>query len=210
VVEETLEVCSLRLSRGDRDVLRDVNLRLHAGQYLEIRGANGAGKTSLLRAIAGLLPIESGSIWWCGQNAAHDRDILRRAMMYLGHDPPLKGDFSAIENLRFWIGLRRHCSASDIVTALRDTGLPANALERPVRTLSAGQRRRVALAGLSLARVSLWLLDEPTTQLDDSGQRLVAEMITRHLAAGGLVAAAMHLPLPMQPARHEQLLLAAA
>ncbi len=205
-----LEVRDLRVQRGERTVLKKVSLHLAAGQYLELRGANGSGKTSLLRAIAGLLPVESGEVLWCESSLSEDRSIFRRESLYLGHDAPLKADFSARENLHYWIGLRRALAAEEIAAALLAVGLPVAAQQRPTRQLSAGQRRRVALAALLLARVQLWILDEPTTQLDSDGQQLVARLIAEHLQTGGLALAAMHAPLTPAPATRLELQLAAA
>ena len=124
---------------------------------------------------------------------------------YLGHEPPLKPDLSGVENLQL---LDRDAPAGSaraaIEQALRTTGA-GEFSTRPVRTLSAGQRRRVALAGLVLAAVPLWLLDEPTTNLDRDGQELVATLLTAHLEAGGLAIAAVHHGLAVEPARRREL-----
>lgn len=205
-----LEVRDLRVLRGERVVLKKINLQVAAGQYLELRGANGSGKTSLLRAIAGLLPVEAGEIVWCAEPLSADRTRFRGDSLYLGHDAPLKADFSARENLHFWIGLRRALRAGEIESALQAVGLPTAAQLRPCRQLSAGQKRRVALAALLLAQVRVWILDEPTTQLDHDGQQLVARLIADHLQSGGLALAAMHAPLTPAPAARIELQLAAA
>ena len=210
MLEVCLEVRNLRVLRGERTVLKKIDLRLGAGHYLELRGANGSGKTSLLRAVAGLLPIEAGEISWRGQSLAADRTEFRGESLYLGHDAPLKGDFSAVENLHFWIGLRRPLARAEIESALLQVGLPSTAQQRPSRQLSAGQRRRVSLAALLLARVRLWLLDEPTTQLDADGQALFAALVADHLRSGGIALAAMHAPLTPAPADKQELVLAAA
>ena len=129
-------------------------------------------------------------------DARASRDAFHAETAYLGHEPPLKGDLSAQENLKFSIGIRRAVTAAEIDAALARTGASTFA-DRAVRLLSAGQRRRVALAGVLLADACLWLLDEPTTNLDADGQQLVAELIEEHLGGGGLVVAAVHHALPM-------------
>jgi heme exporter protein A len=128
--------------------------------------------------------------------------------VYLGHEPPLKPDLSGIENLGFWTGMRRRISRAAINDALIRTG-GGEFATRPVRTLSAGQKRRVALAGLLLAAVPLWLLDEPTTNLDSSGQELVAMLLEAHLDAGGLAIAAVHHGLGIAASRLRELNLSA-
>lgn len=191
-----LKVSRLHLWRGDRHVLRGVSFEGAAGQCVLLTGRNGAGKTSLIRVIAGLLDAEEGEVSWRGNSARQIRHDFHSELAYLGHEPPLKGDLTGRENLGFSVGIRRPVGTADIDAALTRTGALAFA-DRPVRTLSAGQRRRVALAGVLLAQASLWLLDEPTTNLDADGQGLVAELIAEQLARGGLVVAAVHHALPL-------------
>jgi heme exporter protein A len=191
-----LNVSGLHLWRGDRHVLRDVSFAAQPGQCVLLTGKNGAGKTTLLRAIAGLLDPEAGEVSWRGISARGARDEFHSELAYLGHEPPLKGDLSGRENLRFAIGIRRNVTPAEIRAALERTGAPAFA-DRPVRSLSAGQRRRVALAGVLLTGASLWLLDEPTTNLDTDGQRLVGSLIDEQLGRGGIVVAAVHQVLDL-------------
>jgi heme exporter protein A len=191
-----LNVSGLHLWRGDRHVLRGVSLDATPGQCVLLTGKNGAGKTTLLRAIAGLLDPEAGEVSWRGKATRRERDDFHAELAYLGHEPPLKGDLSARENLKYSIGIRRAVTAAEIDAALSRTGA-TNFADRAVRMLSAGQRRRVALAGVLLANAVLWLLDEPTTNLDAEGQQLVRELIVEQLARGGLVVAAVHQSLPL-------------
>ena len=193
--EHTIEVDNLHLWRGDRHVLRGVSFRVVRGGCLEVCGANGAGKTTLLRALCGLVYPEQGRILWNGENVRQDLPAFHAALAYLGHEPPLKADLTARENLHYWIGVRRHLGASELDAALARVGA-RSWCEQLVRTLSAGQRRRVALAGLTLLPVPLWLLDEPTTNLDAEGRELVAELVREQLARGGIVVAAVHQGLP--------------
>src|SRR5580692_7706083 len=193
--DESLQVEDLHLWRGERHVLRGVHFTLEPGACLEVTGANGSGKTSLLRSICGLIYPEEGRVLWNGANVRRDLPAFHAALAYLGHEPPLKADLSARENLRYWIGVRRRLDPPTLDAALARVGA-GPWRERLVRTLSAGQRRRVALAGLALLAVPLWLLDEPTTNLDADGQQLVSALIGEQLARGGLVVAAVHQSLP--------------
>jgi heme exporter protein A len=194
---ERLDVENLHLWRGDRHVLNDVSFSLGGGECLQVTGPNGSGKTSLLRAVCGLTYAEEGRVRWQGQDVRADLRGFHGALAYLGHEPPLKGDLSTRENLRYWIGVRRRLDGASLDAALERVGARAWC-DRLVRTLSAGQRRRAALAGLALLMVPLWLLDEPTTNLDTEGQQLVGSLIAEQLARGGLVMAAVHQPLPAE------------
>jgi heme exporter protein A len=204
-----LTVRGLHLWRGDRHVLRDISFQGKPGQCVLLTGRNGAGKTSLIRVIAGLLEAEEGEVLWRGAATRGQRHEYHAELCYLGHEPPLKGDLTAEENLRFSTGIRRAVSLVEIHAALSRTQAMTFA-DRPVRTLSAGQRRRVALAGVLLSRAVLWLLDEPTTNLDVDGQSLVRDLIAEHLGREGLVVAAVHHPLDLPPGSVASLELEAA
>jgi heme exporter protein A len=157
-----------------------------AGRCVQLSGRNGAGKTTLLRTIAGLLEPEQGEIHWRGKLTRADRSSFHGELAYLGHDTPLKADLTASENLRFGVGVRRAVSAAEISVAL-DRAAAAPLAEQLVRTMSAG-----ALAGVLLMQVPLWLLDEPTTNLDTDGQALVTKLLEEHLSNGGVAVAAVH------------------
>lgn len=201
---EGLEVENLHLWRGERHVLRGIGFSLAPGGCLHVAGPNGSGKTTLLRAACGLLYPESGRLLWDGWDVHEDLPAFHSALIYIGHEAPLKADLSARENLRYWVGMRRRTSRGALEAALQRVGASAWS-ERPARTLSAGQRRRIALAALSLLLVPLWLLDEPTTNLDAEGQQLVGALIEEHLGRGGLVLAATHHELPLARSRVQRL-----
>lgn len=177
--------------RGDRHVLRGVSFEAHAKELVHVAGANGAGKTTLLRVCAGLLTPEQGAVCWQGRPIARDRDAYAAAICYLGHSDGLKPDFNARENLAFEAGLRRRLTALEIDAILARVGL-GSAAEQPARSLSAGQRRRLAMARVMLAGAALWILDEPFTNLDADGIALVAGLIAEHVEAGGAAMFAAH------------------
>jgi heme exporter protein A len=203
-MSHVLEAENLQLWRGERQVLRGVGFSLAGGECLQVRGANGAGKTTLLRAVCGLLYPEAGRILWDGADVRADPAAYHARLIYIGHEPPLKPDLSALENLRFWIGVRQPVARPALQAALQRVGADRWST-RTVRTLSAGQRRRVALAALALLAVPLWLIDEPTTNLDAEGQQLVGNLIEEQLVRGGLVVAAGHHELAVSAARVRRL-----
>jgi heme exporter protein A len=185
---------NLHLWRGEQHVLRGLSFRLSAGQCLQIMGANGSGKTTLLRAVCGLMPLEEGRVCWRGQIVTHAPQRFHTQLGYLGHDNGLKPDLTALENLRFAGQLRRHARTSELSAALERTGV-AECGGSLLRRLSAGQRRRVALARILLCQTPLWVLDEPSANLDPSGQLLVSELLAEHLAHSGMAIVATHQPL---------------
>jgi heme exporter protein A len=193
---------NLQLWRGEQHVLRGVCLAVSGGQCLQVTGANGAGKTTLLRALCGLVPLEDGRVCWRGADVTLDRLAFHDELDYLGHDNALKADLTAAENLHYAVALRRRVKAVEIAAALARTGI-AEAAEQLVRQLSAGQRRRVALARLLLGGGALWVLDEPGSNLDAHGQVLLQALIAQHLHSGGTAVIAAHqgLDLPGGPAR---------
>lgn len=190
----------LHLWRGEQHVLRGVCFELGAGQCLQVTGPNGAGKTTLLRALCALLPLESGRVLWRGRDVSADLSAFHAQLEYLGHDNALKADLSATENLRFAARLRRKVTAEEIAAALNLAGLPDIGAAR-LRHLSAGQRRRVALARLLLTGATLWILDEPGSNLDAKGQELLGGLLSRHLSRGGAAVVATHQPLAVPAAQ---------
>jgi heme exporter protein A len=187
---------NVHLWRGDVHVLRGLSFTVASGECLQISGDNGSGKTTLLRALCGLLPLEEGRINWCGADIIADPALYQRSLAYLGHDNGLKGDLSALENLYYGVGLRQRRSRADCAAALAQVGLAVPA-DLPLRRLSAGQRRRVALARLPLLEAALWILDEPSSNLDAAGQTLVVQLLSAHLSAGGAAVVATHQALAL-------------
>jgi heme exporter protein A len=176
--------------RGERCVFQNLEFALNPGELLLLQGRNGSGKTSLLRAIAGMLSLESGEIRWNDVPVLSQRQEFRSAMVWLAHRTGLKADLTPVENLRFEAALRPQ-SKADLTSILERLGI-ARLKRLPLRSLSAGQQRRVALARMLLADVPLWLMDEPFTNLDSAGRELVMELTEEHLATGGLCVMAAH------------------
>jgi heme exporter protein A len=200
---ETLVAQGLRVDRGGREILRGIDFELRAGEALLALGRNGSGKSTLLRAIAGLLPLREGSIRFGG--GAGDAPLAEMAH-YVGHADGLKAALTARDNLEFWASMLRFRAASALSPeqALRKVGL-ARVGDFPVAYLSAGQKRRVALARLFVAPRPVWLLDEPATALDVGSQQRFAEAMAEHRAGGGLIIAATHAPLGLADARELRL-----
>ena len=200
-----LSVDRVHVWRGDRHVLKGVSLTLSPGELLHIRGANGTGKTTLLRVVCGLLPPEQGVVCWYGKPIYEEREAYQARMTYASHEPALKSDLTAIENLRFAVGLKRKVSDAELRGNLEQAGVGACA-DLPARVLSAGQRRRVSMARVVAVRATLWLLDEPFTNLDSHGSALMAQLLDQHLAGGGLALVAAHHELDLaRGARHLEL-----
>lgn len=190
-----LEARDLACIRGENAVFAGLSFHLPAGGALLLTGANGAGKSSLLRVLGGLLPAAAGVVLWDGADALADRALHAHRLRYLSHQDALKPTLTLRENLLF----AAQAQGGDIPAALESVGLAALA-DLPARVLSAGQRRRLALARLALAPAALWLLDEPTTGLDAASVEKLGELLARHRGAGGMVVAATHLPLPLSDA----------
>jgi heme exporter protein A len=190
-----LEVTDLACRRGGRRVFDHLSFALGAGELLALTGRNGSGKTTLLRALALLVRPDAGTVRWQGVDVTAEPETWRGRLAWLGHLEGLKGDLSARENLLVAERLRGAPKAEDRLDgALAAFDLLALAA-RPVRTLSAGQRRRVALARVVLSQAPIWLLDEPLNALDAPAQMAFRAVLQKHLAAGGRAIAATHADL---------------
>ena len=186
-----LSVDQVHVWRGDRHVLKGVSLTLRPRELLQISGPNGTGKTTLLRVVCGLLRPEQGAVTWLGRSIVGFRAEFQAAMAYASHEAALKADLTAIENLHFSVGLKRRASAAELRAAMARTGVDACA-DLPARVLSAGQRRRVALARVLAMDASIWLLDEPYANLDAAGSELVSALLEEHVEQGGLALVVAH------------------
>ena len=188
-----LSVERLAVARGERRLFDELSFEAGPGAYLELKGPNGSGKTSLLRALAGLLKPASGRV------AIEGVETPELALHLVGHRDGLKPSIDARAHLRFWAGLLGG-SEDAVDEALQRAGLAAIA-SLPARVLSQGQARRLSLARLIVAPRPLWLLDEPAAGLDTQGRDMLASMIEAHGKQGGIAIAAVHEPLGPTPAR---------
>jgi heme exporter protein A len=183
--------------RGERLLFRGLSLEVGKGEVLQVHGPNGSGKTTLLRILCGLTLANSGVIRWRDEDIAADPENYRRELIHIGHRDGIKMELSPIENLRV---------AQSLAVQPGPIG-PEAALERfnlygfeevPVYALSAGQRRRVALARLLLNRACCWILDEPFTALDKAGIATMETLMREHALAGGVLVLTTHLPLTVE------------
>lgn len=195
--DPVLEIDALCCVRGDRELFRDLSFAVRAGELLHIKGRNGSGKTTLLRALAGLLLPEAGEVRWDGRNIRSLREEYSRHLLYLGHLNGIKGDLTAVENLRigcvldgFELGEPRAWEL------LGEIGLRGHE-DLPSKHLSQGQKRRVALARLLANRARVWVLDEPFTALDVAAVELLQDVIRRHLDGGGMAILTTHQEVAM-------------
>ena len=202
-----LEVINLECVRGDRTLFKDLNFAADRGTLIELRGPNGSGKTSLLRIICGLATPAAGEVRWQGKNIRALGEEYSGSVAYLGHQNGVKHELSALENVKLANGLsgraltREQCQELLTRVGLRQQNLPA-------LLLSAGQKRRVALARLLSINATLWILDEVLTSLDDTAIRMTRELISEHLENGGLAIIATHQELDLSVQRVQRIELA--
>lgn len=190
--EGMLEVRDLECVRGDHCLFKGLNFTLQTGELLHLRGSNGSGKTSLLRTICGLMAPANGRIFWQGKNIRSIREEYFNELIYLGHLGAIKGELSALENLRLACRLAGLPDVEDnLLMALTKMGLRGRE-DLPTKVLSAGQKRRVALARLLAHDAKLWVLDEPFNALDVAAVELLKQLIADHVCAGGMVILTTH------------------
>jgi len=188
---------SLACRRGERLVFARLSFCVPAGGALVLAGPNGSGKSSLLRLMAGLTPPESGDLLWDGTPIAEDRAAHRARLCFIGHQEAVKPVLTVAETLAFWAGMQG--DSRGVEAALARFRL-APLARSPCRLLSAGQRRRLALARLVASPAPLWLLDEPATGLDAEAQADLAAVIAEHRRNGGRVVLSTHTPLAIENA----------
>lgn len=187
-----LQAIALSCERGGRPLFAPQSFTLSPGQAMQIEGDNGSGKTSLLRMVCGLAPTASGEVRWGGQAIAEVRHAFSRDLLYLGHSLGLKDELSALENLRAASVLAGHpVGHEQALQALQAQGLEARA-HLPLRVLSQGQKRRVALARLQLSKARLWVLDEPFVALDTLAVHALQQVLRNHLQQDGLLLFTSH------------------
>lgn len=194
-----LTACDLACTRGGRRVFDGLSFSVNAGEALLVTGRNGAGKSSLLRMLAGLVRVAGGSLTLDGGDS--QRTIGEQAH-YVGHQDALKPSLSVQENLAFWGRYLGGVTATEEALAAFDLD---DLSDLPAAYLSAGQRRRLSLARLAAAPRPIWLLDEPTSALDAASQARLAELMRRHLSGGGLIVAATHAPIGLDDAKELKL-----
>ncbi len=178
--------------RGGRLVLRDLSFSVRGGEALLLTGPNGSGKSTLLRLMAGLLDPLTGTLFRDGVDVTEDAEAHRHSTYYFGHAEAIKPALTIREDLQFWRGLNQ--ADTDLEEAISALGLSEQA-DLPGRYLSAGQRRRTALARLMVKGADLWLLDEPSVGLDKASTKLLSDLVKRHQDSGGMVVAATHVDL---------------
>ena len=193
-----LAASELECVRGERRLFAGVSFTLGAGHGLLVQGANGSGKTSLLRIVLGLAPPASGEVTWTGRPIRSLGEAYRRDFVYCGHSNALKDDLSAVENVRTAAAISGgRITHEGARAALARVGVAAEA-DLPVRSLSQGQKRRTALARLAPDGAKLWVLDEPLSALDAGGVEWLAGVLDAHLERGGLALVTSHQALPVR------------
>ena len=200
-----LEVLKLGCIRGDRRLFSDLSFSAGAGELIELRGPNGSGKTSLLRILCGLSSPAAGQVRWNGKNIRSLGEEYFRDVAYLAHQNAVKDELSALENLRIASGVAGNpLNKAQAQQVLERIGLK-DRQHLPARVLSAGQRRRLALARLLTSKATLWILDEVLTSLDDAAVRLSRDFISDHIKNGGMAIVATHQDLNLSVERMQRI-----
>ena len=200
-----LEVRELECVRGDHRLFAGLNFTLQAGELLHLRGSNGSGKTSLLRTICGLMEPANGDVLWQGESIRSNRDEYYGELTYFGHMGAIKGDMTAWENLQLTAHMAGWTISQErVIDALGQMGL-AGREELPTKVLSAGQKRRVALARLLISDARLWVLDEPFTALDVKAVEFLKGLIIEHLNNKGMVILTTHQEVALDPGQLKEI-----
>ncbi len=189
-----LHIKSVTCIKQERCLFADLNFSLNSGQIMQLAGPNGAGKTSLLRIIAGFSVPDEGVILYQEQPISKYYEEYARELLFIGHKTGVNTQLSAVENVRHWLHINGYINEPDLYPILAKLGL-VGLEDVPVRTLSAGQQRRVALVRLWLSDAKLWVLDEPFTALDKSGVAFLQQRFTEHLQSGGAILLTTHQDL---------------
>ena len=200
-----LSVENLAFERDDSCLFSAVNFAVDGGDILQIEGANGSGKTTLLRLLTGSLKPSAGNIAYLGKSLSECRYNYLSDMLYIGHQPAVKLNLSAEENLRWMVATSAQSNSLSIEEALTQAGL-AGYSDIPCYALSAGQHRRVALARLLISEARLWYLDEPCTSIDKQGVAFLQSCLQQHMAKGGAVILSTHQDLALTGLRKYKLL----
>ncbi len=198
-IAQGLCASGLECIRGDNILFSDLDLAVGPGEILLVNGDNGSGKTSLLRILCGLALPERGRVLWNGAPIEKVRNEFHRALCYIGHLHAIKGELSVAENLRLaaMLGGNRIADTDTVLGRIGLTGMQ----DRPCAALSAGQRRRVALARLLTGNARLWILDEPFTALDAQGRALIESLLREHAGQGGMAIMTSHHPVALTGTR---------
>lgn len=192
--EILLKLSDFSLERGDRLLFDHFSLQLGAGEIVRLAGANGAGKTSLMRSLVGLLLPQQAKFSWLGQEVT-SVNIFSDEILYLGHKPAVRFQLTPLENLRWYASLQsgqvKKVNEADLLSSLESLGLSGYQNE-PCSQLSAGQKRRVGLARMAISRARLWVLDEPFTAVDVHGVKILCDWIEKFISKGGTVLFTTH------------------
>ncbi|MAD05530.1 cytochrome c biogenesis heme-transporting ATPase CcmA [Pseudoalteromonas shioyasakiensis] len=192
-----LHIKAVTCIKQDRCLFADLNFSLKSGQIMQLAGPNGAGKTSLLRIIAGFAMPDEGDVFYQERSITKYYDEYAQELMFIGHKTGVNTQLTALENVAFWLKINGYDCKQDLYPILAKIGL-VGLEDVPVRMLSAGQQRRVALVRLWLNSAKLWILDEPFTALDKSGVAFLQERFVEHLNAGGAILLTTHQDLTTQ------------
>lgn len=193
-----LHIKQLAFERNFQYLFNHVNCELNPGELLQIRGTNGSGKTTLLRILAGFIEPHEGNVSWYGKSIFQDRESYQQHLKYIGHQNGIKPNLTVYENLQLNCALTNIRIESNHIKQVLEQCELDHLSHTQALYLSAGQLRRLSLTRLLITSASIWVLDEPTTALDDSGQKLLSHLLTQHLAKNGIAIIATHQNLLLE------------